>query len=72
LRRRRPKAPDWTEANVHDPGITLLQLLAFLDEAFTSWVGPKRRRARRRRKMAVAALVLVAVWRARANRERPD
>ena len=27
----------WTDANVHDPGVTLLELLAFLGEALSSY-----------------------------------
>jgi hypothetical protein len=66
--RRRPRAPTWTGANVHDPGITLVELFRFLGETLGYSHEPKRRRTARRRKLAVAALVLVAVWLARADR----
>ena len=60
MRARRPKAPDWTDANDSDPGITLLQLFAFLGESLTY--------VARRRKLAVGALLLVALWKMRADR----
>ena len=63
MRGRRPKAPEWTDANESDPGITLLNLFAFLGEALTY-----SDRRRRRRRLALAALVLVAVWKVRSNR----
>jgi hypothetical protein len=57
---RRPNAPDWTDVNESDPGITLLQLFGFLGESL-AYVA-------QRRKLAVAALVLVALWKIRADR----
>ena len=31
--RLRPLAPNWTDHNAHDPGITLMELLAWVAEA---------------------------------------
>src|SRR3954470_13841697 len=31
--RLRPLAPEWTDHNAHDPGITLMELLAWVAEA---------------------------------------
>src|SRR5262245_24877600 len=33
LWRERVRTPEWTDANVHDPGITLVELFAYLAEA---------------------------------------
>lgn len=57
MRIRRRKAPDWADLNESDPGITLPNLFAFLTEPLF-----------RRRKLAVATLVLVALWKLRADR----
>ena len=57
MRIRRRKAPDWADFNESDPGITLPNLFAFLTEPLL-----------RRRKLAVATLVLVALWKLRADR----
>jgi hypothetical protein len=55
--------PGWTDAHESDPGVTLLELLAFLGEELDA--GARKRR--RRRAVAIAALaslasLLVAVW----------
>lgn len=53
----RPRA-DWTDFNRSDPGITLLQVFAFLGESLTY----------HRRKFAVAVLVVAAVvWLRRSD-----
>ena len=44
--------PEWTDANHHDPGVTLLELFAFLDESLTYRAGHAAR-------LAAAALALV-------------
>jgi hypothetical protein len=61
--RRQPRSPDWTGANAHDPGPTLLELFAFLGEALDY------RQSRRRRRLALAALVIVAIWATRRRRD---
>lgn len=47
-------APDWTDHNAHDPGITLMELLAWVAEAQMYSLS---RRPRRDERMAYAALV---------------
>jgi len=47
-------APDWTDHNAHDPGITLMELLAWVAEAQLYSLG---RRPRRDERAAYAALV---------------
>ena len=41
-------SPDWTDFNESDPGITLVEVFAFLACAllFTAWVVTRRRRVR--------------------------
>ena len=52
---------DWTDAGEHDPGITLVELLAFVAEELASYqdelAAEARRRTRRRWGLAIAALV---------------
>jgi hypothetical protein len=64
VRRRQRNSPDWTDANVHDPGISLLELFAFLGETLDY-----REKRTRRRRLALAALVIVAIWGARRGRD---
>jgi hypothetical protein len=55
----------WTDANVHDPGVTLLELLAFLGEALSSYQEQIAAEAqlRTRRRVAVAlAAAAVLFW----------
>ena len=49
-------APDWTDHNAHDPGITLMELLAWVTEAQLYALGHMRRDER----AAYAALLGVA------------
>jgi hypothetical protein len=56
--------PGWTDHNHHDPGITLLELLAWTAEAQIYGLG----RLRRDERLAYAALMGVH---ARAGRSRP-
>jgi predicted phage baseplate assembly protein len=51
--RLRPLAPDWTDHNAHDPGITLMELLAWVAEAQLYSVS----RLRRDERAAYAALL---------------
>ena len=51
--RLRPLAPDWTDHNAHDPGITLMELLAWVAEAQLYSVS----RMRRDERAAYASLV---------------
>lgn len=63
---------DWADVNESDPGITLLEVFAFLAEAL-SYVheqieAAQRRRALRRYALAVGATaLLVHVWRRSAD-----
>lgn len=62
--------PGWTDFNQSDPGITLLQLFAFLGETLL-WIADERKRQRRRRRVAFlvvgAASVGLAVWRSQRS-----
>lgn len=55
--RLRPLAPEWTDHNAHDPGITLMELLAWVAEAQLYSVS----RMRRDERAAYAALLGVSV-----------
>jgi hypothetical protein len=59
--RRRPTAPEWTDTNESDPGITLPQLFEFLTESVLYSVT-------RRRRVVFAGLLLVALWKLRCDR----
>ena len=61
--------PDWTDFNVSDPGVTLLELLAFLLEELDARAREKRRRRRALALAALSSVVLVAWWRRRAEDE---
>jgi hypothetical protein len=71
----------WTEEREHDPGVTLLELLAYAAELLTAYqeqiAEEARLRRRRRYALALAAAVVVCVWRRRgdpseqASRARP-
>lgn len=67
-RRSRPSAPEWTDENDSDPGVTLLELFAFLGETLDYLQEPKSRKRSQHRRLAAATLFLVAVWRLRAKR----
>lgn len=58
-------APEWTDHNVHDPGITLIELLAWVAEAQLYSLG---RRPRRDERMAYGALLGVSAAGTRAAR----
>ncbi len=61
-------APDWTDVNRSDPGITLLDLFAFLGERLGFSLGRRRHLLL----IAVAALAAVGfVWRRAASRKPP-
>ena len=45
--RHSPPAPDWTDFNAHDPGITVLEVFAFTAEALLVVVIVRRLRSRR-------------------------
>jgi hypothetical protein len=57
-------APDWTDHNAHDPGMTLMELLAWVAEAQMYSLG----RMRRDERLAYAALVGIAPRGTRAAR----
>jgi hypothetical protein len=64
--RHRPYSPAWTEGSSHDPGIALLELLAFLGDAL-SWyqdqiANEARLGTRRRYAVVLAALAGLACW----------
>ena len=54
-------APDWTEHNTHDPGVTLLRLCAWLTESLVYRSGELREQGKlHAARLAAAALTLVA------------
>jgi hypothetical protein len=64
--------PSWTDASEHDPGVTLLELLAYADEMLSSYqdrlAEEQRLRTRGLVTFTVAALLILIFWR----RRRPD
>jgi hypothetical protein len=66
LARIRVHTPEWTDFNSSDPGVTLLELFAFLGEALLSYLEDDRarRRRRRRRVMLLAGVsgATFALW----------
>jgi hypothetical protein len=66
---------DWTDANQGDPGLPLLELLAYvLDEVgfYLDRIADETRLRRRRRDVVLAgaaALVFLEWWRRRSNRD---
>ena len=68
LRRNAVNNPEWTDFNRSDPGITLVELFAFLGETLLWRLDEQQRRRRRRRRrialLAVSAAGLgLVVWR---------
>ena len=59
-------SPEWADFNESDPGVTLVQLLAFLAENLLWRIDERQRRRRRRRLayLAVGTAGLVALWQA--------
>ena len=58
-------APEWTDFNESDPGVTLVQLSAFLAETLLWQMEERQRRRRRHRRFAlliVGAAGLGALW----------
>jgi hypothetical protein len=59
--------PQWTNFNQSDPGITLVELFAFLVDTLLWQIDDQQRRRRRRRRLAFlvvgAAGVGLVVWR---------
>jgi hypothetical protein len=65
----------WTDHNVHDPGVTLLELFAFLGEALAYFsdevTGERRRRTLGRYALALVPLgALIFVYRRRTAATR--
>ncbi|MFL5967039.1 MAG: hypothetical protein ACJ747_10855 [Gaiellaceae bacterium] len=56
--------PEWTDWTQHDPGITLLELFAYLGEGLDYAVSSRRRR---RTFALVAAAVAWLAWRRRCG-----
>ena len=58
-------APEWTDFNESDPGVTLVEFLAFLAETLLWQIGERQRKRHRRRRVAllvVGAAGLGALW----------
>jgi len=59
------ESPAWTDFNTSDPGVTLVELFAFLAETLLSQIDEQRRRRRRARAWLVVGSAGVAglfVW----------
>jgi len=71
LRRIPVDAPEWTDFNESDPGVTLVELFAFLTENLLWQIDERQRRRGRHRRLALlvvgAAGVGVVLW----TRRRP-
>jgi hypothetical protein len=69
----RTRSPAWTDFNRSDPGVTLLELLAYLADALASYqdaTAAEQRLRRRRFALAVGALALaLLVWWRRDGRD---
>jgi hypothetical protein len=66
--------PGWTDLNVSDPGITIVELFAFLGEqllVFSKKVEAEIRKRRFRRRVLGAGVVAAALLVAEARRRRP-
>lgn len=66
--RRSASRDDWTDFNESDPGITLLELFAYLTDALTYYIdaiAAEQRRRRRRSALAAGGLLvaLLVGWR---------
>ena len=62
---RRPRVKRWTDTNEHDPGITLLELLAYVGDLLSYYqdkVAEEAYLARRRRIFALLGVAAVAYW----------
>ena len=63
--------PKWTDFNQSDPGVTLVELFAFLTEILLGQIDERQRQRRRRRHRRLAVLVVgtagvgLLVWRTR-------
>jgi hypothetical protein len=66
----RPSDPSWTDFNEGDPGITLVELFAFLAELLDylqDAVAEQQRRRRLERYLLVAGAITAIVWCRRAS-----
>jgi hypothetical protein len=71
--RTQPRAaPDWSDASSHDPGISLLELLAYAADQLSTYADEvaveARVHARRRTAVAAGAGILVLAWWCRRSR----
>jgi hypothetical protein len=71
--RTQPRAaPDWSDERLHDPGITLVELLAYVADQLSSYAdqvaADARLKTRRRTAIAAGAGILVLAWRYRRLR----
>jgi hypothetical protein len=74
--RMRQASPAWTHTPKHDPGITLLELLAYLGDVLSYYQDRVAKEERlRTRRFVSSSLALGAVlflwWRCRANEAEP-
>jgi len=67
LRRISVAAPEWTDFNESDPGVTLIELVTFLTESLLWLLDEQERRRRRRRRLgflvAGTAGIGLVLWR---------
>jgi hypothetical protein len=70
--KRRAREPRWTDAGEHDPGVTLVDVLAYAADALGARAdevaAEAELRSKRRRAAAVAVVLVLFAWRARRRR----
>ena len=68
-------APEWTDFNERDPGVTLVELFAFLTQTLL-WIEERQRQRRRRRRLVVLIVGIAGVgalwWASKLLRSRDE
>ena len=66
VRRIPVDSPEWTDFNESDPGVTLLELFAFLAETLLWQTDERQRKRRRRRRLAILVVgtagIGLSIW----------
>ena len=64
-------APEWTDFNESDPGITLIELFAFVAESLLFQLDERKRRRRLRLALLAAATAGIGLWATTRGTPRP-